>query len=424
MTQTNAAILVVDDERHVRSALCRVLRRMDFDAVEADGGEAALAAVAARTFACALVDLRMPGMDGLELIRRARRVDVALPCIVVTGHGDLEDAKRSAELGVADFVMKPWNNAELHLAILRAIQRRREAAAPPGGARAVTRTRPDAPRLAARVADALRAEEPPSPFAPPEAVVSARAWVHGVTALRALAQGDDADLAARVSVVAPHFARERTSPPSPSPAATDRAAAFALGLAAVWRMYEAAARGGEEEIGRAFRHARARAAVLRAAAEQLPAIRVDPLRAHLTGLFLDVGVLPIAAELRRKGIAWQEAADVASEHHAAASAWIAAAWGVPGEIVVACAQHHQNLPLYRAEPLLLLVWACEAAAAEVSGWAGAAPVPHGPSAGRLIGLSRPLEIEVEHACRRDSRELDELLDGPAGAHVERVGRVA
>ncbi|HEY6003046.1 MAG TPA: response regulator, partial [Anaeromyxobacter sp.] len=180
-----APILVVDDERHVRSALRRLLQRMGLETAEAASAEEALEAMAGRRFSCALVDLRMPGMGGMELVRRVRAATPDFSIIIVTGHGDAEEARRCTQMGVRHFVMKPWNNAELQLAVMRVLDEARQ-----GGPRAAEPARPDTLRIGTRIADALRMEKLPSRFAPPPGVDLGALWAGGAGALAGVARAD------------------------------------------------------------------------------------------------------------------------------------------------------------------------------------------------------------------------------------------
>lgn len=404
-------ILVLDDERHVRSALGRVLRRMDFEPVEAESGEEGLRLLAERSFPCALVDLRMPGMGGMEFVRRARAQAPEMAQIVVTGHGDLQDARQCAQLGAADFLMKPWNTAELHLAILRALQSRGANRAAPGEP---ATARPDALKLVARVTDALRSERLPPRFAAPPFFAGARALAERGGARAALG-ATDAHLARRFQRIA--AAELGTTLPLDEALARlgTTGAAAALALASAWRLHDGGPADRVDAIERLFRLARMRAAAMRTAAEILPASRVDPLRAHLTGLFADVGLVALTVELAALGLSHVEVERAAAEQHAAVGAWIAADWGLPGECVVACAQHHLALPLYRAEPLVLLLWACEEVAAAAAGTADVLPIPGGANAARLVGLGAGPRADLERACREAEARFARAQAGPEAA---------
>ncbi|HAR50358.1 MAG TPA: Fis family transcriptional regulator, partial [Roseovarius nubinhibens] len=118
-------ILFVDDEDHLRLAAAQSLQLEDLDvACFADASEA-LSHVA-RDFPGILVtDIRMPGMDGLELMARALEIDSAIPVILVTGHGDVDLAVQSMRDGAYDFLEKPYSPTRLVSSVRRALEQRR-----------------------------------------------------------------------------------------------------------------------------------------------------------------------------------------------------------------------------------------------------------------------------------------------------------
>jgi CheY-like chemotaxis protein len=396
-------ILVVDDERHVRSALRRLLQRMGLETAEAGSAEEALEAMAARRFACALVDLRMPGMGGMELVRRVRASAPDLGIIVVTGHGDGEDARRCTQMGVRHFVMKPWNNAELQLAVMRVLDESRQ-----GGPRSEEPVRPDTLRIGTRIADALRTEPLPPRFAPPRGVDLGALWAGATGAVSGLAEVDG-HLAARFLALArAELGRELPLEAAVGLLGPERTGLF-LALAAVRRAHEPGSGRSAPELDGAFLHAWMRATAMSAAAQETPGARAEPRRAFLAGLFSEVGSVALASELAAHGVPGAEALRFAADQHPSAGAWIAAEWRLPGECVLAVAQHHAATTLYRADPLLVLLWACEEIAAATSGAADGAPLPYGADAARLVGMSAGIRFDVERACRAASGRLGEAL---------------
>jgi two-component system, LuxR family, response regulator FixJ len=113
-------IFIVDDDEAVRESLSALLEAKGF-AVEAfPTAEAFLAAPKREHGLCALIDLRMPGMDGLTLLERLGTGGSRLPMIMVTGHGDVPLAVKAMKAGAFDFVEKPYTNEILLGAINRA----------------------------------------------------------------------------------------------------------------------------------------------------------------------------------------------------------------------------------------------------------------------------------------------------------------
>jgi two-component system nitrogen regulation response regulator NtrX len=119
------SILVVDDEAGVRASLAGILGDEGYAVHAVETGEAALAALAARRFDLVLLDVWLPGRDGLEVLGRIRETDAELPVVVISGHGTIETAVKAVRLGAQDFVEKPLSLEKTLLAVRNALQRRR-----------------------------------------------------------------------------------------------------------------------------------------------------------------------------------------------------------------------------------------------------------------------------------------------------------
>ncbi|MFO8126334.1 sigma-54-dependent transcriptional regulator [Yoonia sp.] len=118
-------VLFVDDEEELRHATRQTLMLADIPATVLDKAELALAQIS-RGFPGVLVtDIRMPGHDGLWLMRKALEVDPEFPVILVTGHGDVNLAVQSMREGAYDFIEKPFAPSRLVTAIRRALEKRR-----------------------------------------------------------------------------------------------------------------------------------------------------------------------------------------------------------------------------------------------------------------------------------------------------------
>src|SRR6185436_15269275 len=98
------AILIVDDEAGVRSSLLGILRDEGYSVDAVESGEACIAALEVRRFELLLLDVWLPGMDGLETLARVRAIDAELPVVVISGHGSIETAVRAVRMGAQDFV--------------------------------------------------------------------------------------------------------------------------------------------------------------------------------------------------------------------------------------------------------------------------------------------------------------------------------
>ncbi len=119
-------ILVVDDEEGVRTFLADALSGAGHDVTQAPDGTAALALLAERAFHVLITDLKMPGLDGMDLLRVVRRDHPELETIVLTAHGSIESAVAAMKEGAFDYLQKPVGSpAELRLIVSRALERRR-----------------------------------------------------------------------------------------------------------------------------------------------------------------------------------------------------------------------------------------------------------------------------------------------------------
>ncbi len=115
---------MADDEASARSGLGTLLRDEGFDVTLAEDGSTALARVQESAPDVLVTDLRMPGMDGIELLRRAREVDPDLIVVLMTAFAEVETAVRAMQEGAEHYLTKPLQIDELVLVIRRALERR------------------------------------------------------------------------------------------------------------------------------------------------------------------------------------------------------------------------------------------------------------------------------------------------------------
>jgi two-component system response regulator PilR (NtrC family) len=121
----SARILVVDDERSMREMLAILLRREGHDVAAAENGRSAIDLLNQRPFDLIVSDARMPDIDGLEVLRHARSVNPAIIAIMVTAYGSPDLIRGVAQLGVNDYVEKPFNTEVLRFRIRKELDRRR-----------------------------------------------------------------------------------------------------------------------------------------------------------------------------------------------------------------------------------------------------------------------------------------------------------
>ncbi len=117
-------ILVVDDERTIRVNFCEILRMEGFSTTEASCGDEALAIYRNERPAVVLLDLKMPGMSGIDTLARLKEMDPLVSVIIITAHGDVESAVQAIKLGAYDFILKPPDFNVLLIKLKKAIDNR------------------------------------------------------------------------------------------------------------------------------------------------------------------------------------------------------------------------------------------------------------------------------------------------------------
>jgi DNA-binding response OmpR family regulator len=127
----HATVLIVDDEPNVRLVFGTALESVGYRVVEASDGAAALAWLARETCDLVLLDLMMPGMGGLETLRRLREYGQEVPVVIVTARGTVPDAVEAMKLGAIDFVSKPVTAHELRRVVDDVTRRHAGAESPP-----------------------------------------------------------------------------------------------------------------------------------------------------------------------------------------------------------------------------------------------------------------------------------------------------
>src|SRR5688500_17173720 len=124
-------VLVVDDDPTVSDVVRRYLERAEFEVTLAEDGPGALSAVAQSRPDLVVLDLMLPGIDGLEVCRRLRADDASLPIVMLTALGEEADRVVGLELGADDYVTKPFSPRELVLRVQSVLRRAARPPAPP-----------------------------------------------------------------------------------------------------------------------------------------------------------------------------------------------------------------------------------------------------------------------------------------------------
>jgi two-component system, NtrC family, nitrogen regulation response regulator NtrX len=117
-------ILVVDDESSIRSSLRMILQHAGYQVLEAASGQDALDRLSAEVPDVIILDVKMPGMDGLEVLEILRAQGVTAPVLVVSGHGDIETAVRATKLGAFNFIEKPFGEERVLVEIRNALEQK------------------------------------------------------------------------------------------------------------------------------------------------------------------------------------------------------------------------------------------------------------------------------------------------------------
>src|SRR2546425_102224 len=119
------SILIVDDERGIRETLRGVMEDEGFVADAVASGEDCLKAVERRAYDCVLLDVWLPGIDGLETLKQLRAVGSDAAVVIISGHGNVETAVRATKLGAFDFLEKPLSIEKTVLTVRNALRQRK-----------------------------------------------------------------------------------------------------------------------------------------------------------------------------------------------------------------------------------------------------------------------------------------------------------
>jgi two-component system OmpR family response regulator len=117
-------VLLVDDEQEFVESLAKVLRRRGMTVVTAHDGQNALALASREEFDAIVLDLTMPGMDGVATLSALRRTDRLTPVLLLSAHAEVDRAARALSLGAADFLLKPCPVDDLVAALEDARERK------------------------------------------------------------------------------------------------------------------------------------------------------------------------------------------------------------------------------------------------------------------------------------------------------------
>jgi FixJ family two-component response regulator len=127
MTETDATVFVVDDDPPMRESLKNLLRSVGLRAELFASAQEFLRSKRPDLPSCLVLDVRLPGLSGLDLQRRTNEAGVEIPIIFITGHGDIPMSVRAMKAGAVEFLTKPFRDQDLLDAIQQALERDRKA---------------------------------------------------------------------------------------------------------------------------------------------------------------------------------------------------------------------------------------------------------------------------------------------------------
>jgi len=119
--------LIVDDEKNIRLALSRALEQLDIPVETAASGEEALEKLAAGGYGVMLLDLRLPGVDGMEVLRLVTQEQPEIRVIIITAYGSIDLAVEAMKLGAVDFLQKPFEVARVREMVRRILEKQEES---------------------------------------------------------------------------------------------------------------------------------------------------------------------------------------------------------------------------------------------------------------------------------------------------------
>ena len=125
MTETDAIVFVIDDDRSIREAIKSLIRSVGMRVETFASAQEFMASSRPDAPACLVLDVRMPGLSGLDLQRELAEAGISIPIIFITGHGDIPMSVRAMKAGAVEFLTKPFRDQDLLDAITQAIERDR-----------------------------------------------------------------------------------------------------------------------------------------------------------------------------------------------------------------------------------------------------------------------------------------------------------
>jgi DNA-binding response OmpR family regulator len=118
------SVLIVDDEKSIRLTLAMALEKLDIPVAQAENGQEALDMLAKKSYSLMLLDLRMPGIDGMEVLRRVSALRPDVKVVIITAYGSVETAVEAMKLGAVDFLAKPFHAEDVRQLVSSLLDRK------------------------------------------------------------------------------------------------------------------------------------------------------------------------------------------------------------------------------------------------------------------------------------------------------------
>jgi two-component system response regulator AtoC len=118
-------VLIVDDERNIRLSLKKYLNLEHIDALSAESGEAAIACLEKETFDAVILDLKLPGISGQNVLEWMQQRGISSPALMISAHGQIPDAVEALKTGAKDYLVKPFDPAELIIKLRALVENKR-----------------------------------------------------------------------------------------------------------------------------------------------------------------------------------------------------------------------------------------------------------------------------------------------------------
>lgn len=126
MASDKRAVHIIDDDQALRDSLAFLLRSAQLEVRSFDSAKTFLDVLPNASVGCVITDIRMPDMNGIDLLRRLKELKVGVPVIVITGHGDIALAVEAMKIGAVDFFEKPFNDDQLVASVRAALQQQQD----------------------------------------------------------------------------------------------------------------------------------------------------------------------------------------------------------------------------------------------------------------------------------------------------------